>query len=228
MISEEQLKAAAQEAGEALLDSLPNRDQCSHTFSPKFERRMKGLLQKNRHPTARRTLGRVAGVLLALLVSSAIWLSVDAEARGIAAGWFRQAYKTVFVYRFAGSAESVDKDVKYAPTWLPEDWIEADRWDDNTGVTIFYDNGTDVNNYFSYIYAPTESDYRGLYLFDDAIPVCATVGGSPAGLFLPNEDDAASTLIWSDSETGILFLVSGDLEQETLIRIAESVCEEIR
>lgn len=40
MLSEELLKQAAEELAIALIESLPNPEQCQHQFSEEFERKM--------------------------------------------------------------------------------------------------------------------------------------------------------------------------------------------
>lgn len=217
MIFEEQLKAAAQEAGEALLDSLPERDRCVHRFSPRFERRMKGLLQKYSRPAA---LRRVAGFLLALLLGGTIWLSVDAEAKGVAMGWFRQAVESAFVYRFAGSAESVDRNVKYAPTWLPEDWVEITKIENDGGVITLYENANEQICRFSYYYngvasAPT--------IVTEGKQIQVAVGEYQADFYDAEGLDESSTLVWSNPEYDVLFVLSAYLDQEDFVKIAENV-----
>lgn len=44
MLSEELLKQAAEELALALIDSLPEPEQCQHQFSEEFENKMKILL----------------------------------------------------------------------------------------------------------------------------------------------------------------------------------------
>lgn len=217
MISEEQLKAAAQEAGEALLDSLPQRDQCVRRFSPRFERRMEGLLQKHRRPAA---LGRVAGFLLALLLGGTIWLSVDAEAQGVAAGWFRQTVESAFVYRFAGSAEDVDRDVKYAPTWLPEDWMEIGKLENDGGVITIYEDSKGRICRFSYYYTGVASAPT---IITKGKLTKVTVGDYQADFYNAEGLDESSTLVWSNAEHDVLFVISAYFEQEYFVEIAENV-----
>ena len=44
MITDEMLRAAASEADQAILDSLPLLQECDHQFSPQFERKMKRVI----------------------------------------------------------------------------------------------------------------------------------------------------------------------------------------
>ena len=86
MISEDVLRRAAREAGQAVLDSLPPEDQCHHQFSDGFEKKMRRLRRRTSHPAARKVLVRAAGFFLALLLSGTVWLSLDARARDAVSG----------------------------------------------------------------------------------------------------------------------------------------------
>ena len=101
----------------ALLKEAPE-----HTFSPAFERRMKKLLRRGRHPVWYKSLHAAACVLLALLLSGCAVLAVSPEAREVFAGWVREIHDTYFLYKFWGNEEreSVSKeDVLYQPTYVP-------------------------------------------------------------------------------------------------------------
>ena len=63
-ISEEALYAAATEAAEKFLSTLPDRADCVHDFSPDFEARMEPLLRRQRRRRPWRALLAVAAVLL--------------------------------------------------------------------------------------------------------------------------------------------------------------------
>ena len=218
MISEERLLKALQIYENALLASLPEPEACVHTFSPQFERKMKRLSRKVSHLPAQRVLSRAAGFLLAFLLTGTIWLSVDTAAREAVFGWFRTVYETVFVYRFHGE-EPADLQT-YRPTWLPEDWVEIDSWTEDTSATIVYLDSNEHYGYFDYALG-NQGTASVIYGAED--PLSVTVGGIAAELYLPAEGYTSSTLTWIDTNDQILFSISGDLPQEDLIRIAESV-----
>ena len=102
MITDEMLRAAASEADQAILDSLPLLQECDHQFSPQFERKMKRVIRRGRHPGAYKFLRTAACFLVAVVLTGTTWLTVDAEARGAFFAWVRQQYETFVEYRFAG------------------------------------------------------------------------------------------------------------------------------
>ena len=121
--------------------SLPEEP---HPFSPAFERKMKKLLRRGRHPVLYRALRGAACFLLVLLLSGCAVLAVSPVAREVFAGWVREIHDTYFLYKFWGNEEreSVSKeDVLYQPTYVPSGFRIEYRsvLSDNT-VTICYTN----------------------------------------------------------------------------------------
>ena len=60
MISEDRLRQAVRDAGALLDQSLPDPDQCHHTFSPAFLNRMEALLRRRKRAPVYRVLKGVA------------------------------------------------------------------------------------------------------------------------------------------------------------------------
>ena len=73
-ITDEMLYAAAPEAAERWLDTLPGREDCGHNFSLTFEASMASLLRRRRKRRWKTLalLAAVVGVLAALLASGAV------------------------------------------------------------------------------------------------------------------------------------------------------------
>ena len=77
MITDEMLRIAATEANQAICDSLPRPEECDHQFSPRFERKMRRVIRRGRHPVAYKYLRRAACLLVAVTLFGASWLTVD-------------------------------------------------------------------------------------------------------------------------------------------------------
>ena len=75
MISEDRLRQAVRDAGALLDQSLPDPDQCHHTFSPAFLNRMEALLRRRKRAPVYRVLKGVACFFLAFLLGGTIFLS---------------------------------------------------------------------------------------------------------------------------------------------------------
>lgn len=218
MIDEERLRDAAREAGEALLDSLPQREQCRHDFSPRFEAKIEPLLKRNRHPL-RRTLTRAACILLALLLTGGVWLGADASAREAITGWLRGTYETLFVYRFVGEADPDTLNQEYELGWIPEDWTEIDAWTDIAGGSSVYLDAEDHLCHFSYYTNPGSAPS----IITEAKAVTIEIAGQPADYYNAEGLDESSTLVWMDQKTGVLLVLSAWEELSVMLKIAESV-----
>lgn len=109
MISEEMLKKAAAEAEQAIRDSLPAPAACKHEFSPSFQRKMRRAFRKAKHPIIYKFPKYVASFVLVAILTSSIWLTVDAEVRAAFFAWVREQYETFIEYRFAGDTTQNDK-----------------------------------------------------------------------------------------------------------------------
>lgn len=102
MITDEMLRAAAAEANQAILDSLPLPKDCVHQFSPQFERKMKRIIRRERHPVAYKFFQAAACFLVAVILTGSTWLTVDVEAREIFVAWVRQQYENIVEYQKSG------------------------------------------------------------------------------------------------------------------------------
>ena len=90
----------------ALLKEAPE-----HSFSPSFERKMKRLLRRGRHPVWYKALHAAACLLLALLLSGCAVLAVSPAAREAFAGWVREVHDTYFSYQYVGPDQDVQEDL---------------------------------------------------------------------------------------------------------------------
>lgn len=90
----------------ALLKEAPE-----HSFSPSFERKMKRLLRRGRHPVWYKALHAAACLLLALLLSGCAVLAVSPAAREAFAGWVREVHDTYFSYQYVGPDQDVQENL---------------------------------------------------------------------------------------------------------------------
>ena len=198
-----------------------------HPFSPAFERKMKKLLRRGRHPVLYRALRGAACFLLVLLLSGCAVLAVSPVAREVFAGWVREIHDTYFLYKFWGNEEreSVSKeDVLYQPTYVPSGYRIEYRsvLSDNT-VTICYTN--DQTGYlvvFTY-FSDESSPVLQITGENEIIYQKVQVNGIPADLYLDSEEGEANVIVWVDEKNGAAFRIGGVLDGEELTRMAESV-----
>lgn len=217
MISEDVLRRAAREAGQAVLDSLPPEDQCRHQFSDGFEKKMRRLRRRTSHPAARKVLVRAAGFFLALLLSGTVWLSLDARARDAVSGWLRVVRSTHFTYTFVDEPAEHAEPQNYRPTELPDDWTEIDCCNDASGVTVVYMDGEGRINYFNVLIPGVGV----LSVMDTKEPVTVAMDDGTADYYAALTPEESNVLVWSDEN--YLFYLFAQLPEERLVQIAESV-----
>lgn len=215
------LDAARLEYGEALAERQ------EHAFSPAFERRMKKLLRRDRHPVLYRALRAAACLLLALLLSGCTVLAVSPEAREVFVGWVREIHDTYFLYKFFGAEERepVSKeDVLYQPTYVPPGYRIEHRSVLAAGiVTIRYiDDQTGKLATFNY-FLDTSSPVLKITWENEVIYKKVMVNGNSADLYLDSEEGEPNIIVWGDEKNKGAFKLFGVFSEEELIRMAESV-----
>ena len=213
------LDAARLEYG-GLLEGAPE-----HTFSPAFERKMKKLLRRGRHPVLYRTLRAAACLLLVLLLSGCAVLVVSPAAREVFLGWVREfrtleGFPPYYIYTYAGEeAETLPDGVAYRPTWVPEGYELFDELPPPGLAWIFFENEEGQRLHFVCMLSDAYGNMSvTMEEGDRRKPV--EVNGQKADLYLT--EGGRAHLIWSSEDA--LFSLIGDLPEESLIRVAESVC----
>ena len=215
------LDAARQEYG------LLQAEQPEHVFSPAFERKMKKLLRRGKHPVWYKTLHAAACVLLALLLSGCAALAVSPAAREIFEGWVREIHDNYFLYKFFGNEEreSVSKEeVLYQPSYVPAGYRIEYRSAFSVGIISIHYIDDQTGNIVAFTYFPdTSSPVLQITGENEIIYQKVQVNGLSADLYLDSEEGEANAIVWVDEKNGAAFRIGGVLSGEELTRMAESV-----
>lgn len=219
-LTDEMLTQAAKQVAVSMKASLPVPEECHHEFPPEFERDMKRLIaQTERRRHMRRYLQRVAAACLAVVISLSAWLAVDAEARAAFVQWVKTVYEQSVVYEFFHSGEP-QTEVGYRLGWVPEGYVLENIVGGEFVTTVVYQNDKDVI-YFTYEYSedvaqvtvyPGESDVESVW-----------VNGMPGEFYLSKDQAESNSLVWADEEHGVLFSISGFVDKETMVWMANGV-----
>lgn len=217
LIKRAMLDAARQEYGN-LMEDLPE-----HTFSPVFERKMKKLVRRGNHPLRYKILHAAACLLLVLLLSGCSILAFSAEAREAFVGWVREVYETSFIYRFSGSDQVTPPSVLYRPTYIPDGYrMTSESVTDGGAQRISYRNDFGFLGHFTCFPADSSPVFHierdGSETYQRVL-----VNGNPAELYLDQDEDEASILLWKDRDEGTIFCVSAQVSETELIKMAESI-----
>lgn len=214
-MTEKQLRQAAEEYVQALSESLDAPEE--HTFSRRFERKMRGLLAKAAHPTWAAFGRTVASFAMVMLVLFGSVLAVDTEARELFLGWFRQQMDGAVHF---SSRNPSQEDIQYQLTWIPEGYEFYDLVQEYGGETVLYANEAGDLLRFTYLH-PSENGETYLFAGEhDEKQI--SVQGMTGTLYLPHDTINGKDLIWQN-EAGTLFEISGRCDENVLLRMAESV-----
>ena len=222
MITDEMLRAAASRSCElyAAHQEEGYHPEDVHQFSKQFERKIRKLKRKADHPILYHALRSAALVAIAILVTASAWLTVNVEARRAFFGWIKSFYETYFVYSFQDDGINSLSTINYRPTLLPAGYTEFIVDDTTSTVHVLYSNADGNYITFSYIHNPSEVEW---FIAADQVAVqSATVSGNPADLLVALDSNEANALMWI-TEDNTAFCLSGYLDADELIEIAESV-----
>lgn len=219
-LTDDMLRDAAADVRKAMLDSVSTLDKNNHTFSPRFERKMRSLLHQ--HKAGYTLFQRVAVMFLILLVGSGVWLAVDVNASSVFLKWIQNVYENSVVYQFFGNIQEKGTFTGYSPTWLPEGYVEMDTIATDSQIVVEYRNANDETIYFQSMELD-EHTQEEIVLDGMENPVNVTINGMHGIFYQAIDITQSNELLWFDTEHDIAFSLHSYLEKSIMLRIAESV-----
>lgn len=194
--------------------------------SRKHQRQMKEMLadplkwmRNKTKPVWKQLVQKIAVVLLIASVSLGGMVAVSPTVRAAVIRWVTEWYETHIVYFFSGDANS-EELLKYEIANIPEPFVETDRIENLSSVSIFYEDNCGGVICFDYFYM-----HQGAALIvttDDNV-IAIDVNGNQGQLFLPTETKNTTTIVWFDSLSNVQFTIDSTLNREVVIDMAESV-----
>ena len=219
MIQEEKIILAATEYETALLSTLSEREWEPHDFSPKFEGKMEKLCRKvHRRPTFS-TLKRVAIVaLISALLAGSLALT-NPTVRAAVYGWLKTHFESVFIYIDGKPSQNVPWE--YEITWFPGNYTLKSQEPAPDGHTLVYKCAGKSDIVFTYFY---KSQQGSQIMFDEpALVKNVTVSGLPAEIYIFADPEKPKAILWNTEWAVYQFLITADADEETLIKLAESI-----
>lgn len=226
MISDALMAQAAAELANAMNESLPKPDVCKHSFSPRFERKMRHLIRRANHPVIYGALRSVASIVLVIIIGLGSFQAVNVEAREFVFGWVKQQYQDFYKYFFVGEADPAKETepteaVRYEPGWMPEECVYVTTNAIAGGKSYVYTNERHDFIQFSYT-----SGIDTTRMFAEGVEYehkSVLVNGLPGDIYISTNENETSQIVWLDAETRTMFWVSGDFTSDELLKIAESI-----
>lgn len=177
---------------------------------------------KKKHIIWPRVRSAAACFLLAVLLTGSTILTFSVEARAAFFGWVRQQCEDFYEYFFEGEA-TVRVPAQYELGWVPEGVIFVTSYETAGGEVFIYTDDKDTLIQFTYTSEPNKEK-----LFVDGVGYAekqVAINGNPGEIYVPNDETYTDGIVWTDAATNTLFFISGHFNEDTLIRMAESVKE---
>lgn len=220
LITDDMIRQAAEEYEQVVLDSLPDSDQWNHEFTPWFERKMKKLCRRQKHPGVYLALRRVACIVLVLLLGFCMFLAFNGEARAAIIDWAKKRYEVFTQYAFLGEPEDPKSNV-YDLALVPEGYTLWMQEHTEEGGLVVYRN--DNGQLLSLIYMFNIGGGAIFLDHEDCILKTATVGNWPADLYVSSKAGVGSKIVWIDEDNQVMFALSAKVEEAMLLEMAEKV-----
>ena len=220
MIHKDKLSASAAKATMAIIDSLPAPGECSHEFTPRFQKKMQRTIRRAKHPIIYNIPKRVACFIIAAIIIGRTWLTVDADARTEIFAWIREKYEEFIEYRFVGKPSSEKEKTDYELTWLPDGYTEIDRLVTEDGCTIIYSHDVSL---IQFVYS-TGADADSLFVGDFNGEVqTIQIGEFTADFYQAQNNSQSSTVVWMSAQKDTLFSITTSLPKDIIIELCKSV-----
>lgn len=222
-MNEEELSRAAARAAELLSDALPRPEDCNHTFSPRFRRKMRHLLFRQNHPVLMRGLQSAAVLFLTITVLFGTLFATNTDANEFASGWTRIKIGPVSVYTFFGEAYTGEIPRFYLD-WVPDGYTWESVREEESGTVFTYKDPDGRQVFFNFI-VPTLDSYWVYPQLSEYREEEVSINGIPGTLHISSNAEHSSLISWIDTERNIMFNLTAYADTQTLIQMAESVVE---
>lgn len=224
MVTDSMLAQAAAELNFAMLCSLPDTAECSHTFSASFEKKMKRILRRGNHPVLYRYAQRAATVLLVFLLGFMALITVSPTVRATVFGWVRQRYESFTQYSFTSTAGEETATECYELTYLPKNYIEEYRFNTPDLSTVYYLDPK-TNKFLYFTYSRNEKAIEFFFKHENSTLEFVYFHDVLAEYYESSNQQVANSLTWYDSTTNTFFGLSGFADKNELTKIAKSLAK---
>lgn len=215
MMTDEMLRAAAQEISQCMTDGISAEP---HSFSPDFRRKINRLTRRAKHPLLYRVTRSAAAAMLTLVVTFGSLVALSPAVRAAVIGWVRSTIDNFFQY---STDETTPPDMLYEYA-MPEVFHGYTLWltvDGNHGVTYVYTSDDGKMLQFCYMCG---ADAGSLLL---NMAGCAyergNVGPFPADIYISADSARSSAVVWQAPDSRILCFLSVIADRQTLLEMAQ-------
>ena len=219
MVTNAMLQEAAAEAENALLKSLENKKYEPHQFSGRFEKKMKKLINRVKHPIRYNILRSAAAIILIVFILFGSLVTFSPEVRADVVNWVKSTFEDFFQYASNGRNEPAEYE--YYLESMPEDYRELNIIDRKDGKTYLYVNSSGDILQFTYAYGARADSV--FVKTENYTQLTGLVNGISADIYLTTQESETNVIIWCDPDTDALLCIDTKADQDTLIALAEVV-----
>lgn len=219
-MTDKQLRDALIEAQDYMLSQFPKKEW-HFDFSPRFQRKMKKLIEMNEHP-AWFYLRQAAAVLITVLgISGMLLFGFNETVRANVIRWITEQL-AANEYKYQNESGSKSDVFMYTlADEVPEGYRLLKRSEDENRVSEVYRDANGKQLVFFVMSSTKEKEFY-LMFDNDLESEAVNVNGVVADLYLSENHDENNIIVWKGTND-ILFSISGFMNKEELIELAERI-----
>lgn len=222
MITDEMLRSSAARSSELFAHTITSDYDPVQQYEPSdlFEKKIRRLLHRAKHPYFYRAIRRIASIFLAAILVGSMYLAVDTEARAAFLGWIKEVYEHSIVYRILPKPTA-----KALPqcelTWLPEGFDETNTYENETMYYTLYNNPA-TEDMIVFVCRLLNDETQAEFITDQQAEHLL-VNGMEAEFFAASNDFDFNNLLWIDSHVGVVCTIDSSIGKSSILHIAEGV-----
>ena len=219
-MTDEQLKSALVEVRDYMLRQFPSED-ADHEFSARFHKKMKQLIELEKHPIMFYVKRVVAAVLIVVGITGGMLFGFSKEVRADVVRWFMDHF-TENGYRYQNDKETkVDFSQYTLEGMVPEEYQLMKRDEDKYALKEVY-RGADGNMLVFVVMSSSHEEEFNVSFSINTESEVVYVRRNRAQLYVSENSNEASTIIWQ-GPNGALFGIMGIMDKDQLIKLAEEI-----
>lgn len=217
-MTDEQLKSALVEVRDYMLRQFPAED-ADYEFSTRFRKKMKQLIEMEKHPIMFYVKRVAAAVLIVVGITGGILFGFNKEVRADILRWFMDHFAENG-YRYQVETEvSVDFSQYTLEGIVPDGYRLIKRDEGEYALKEAY-RGDNGDKLIFVVMSSTHEEELNVSFNKGTKNEMVYVRSNLAELYESESPDESSVLIWRGSN-GELFVIMGNMDKEQLIRMAE-------
>ncbi len=182
-----------------------------------------GWARKRARPVWKKTLQRIAVVLLVFSLSFGSLMAVSPTVRAVVIRWIEEWSDTYVMYRYIGddiSGELTDFKIARLPAGYKENGSEQISWD--SFLQRQYEN--EDGDIISFTCCYMQDDLAFWVDTYNTTCISTAVNGFSGTIFVPGDPETSNTTItWIDTANNIQFTIDAMMNNSDILHMAESV-----